>query len=245
MPGFVTSQVWRANGVAIMLRSIRRYVLLATLPLVVFCVFALADMNTARIGVPGAMTPGHEAVACSACHQPAPGSLRQQVQANLYHLLGQRKHGAILGHLPVRAGVCLECHTRPDDRHPVYRFREPRFSEAVELIDARTCLTCHQEHHGRRISATPDFCAACHKPLELKADPLDVPHHVLIAEGNWTSCLTCHDFHGNHLAVPPAQMSAAHPLESIALYFDTGPDPYGARKFIAANTPSPQTGDPE
>jgi len=82
------------------------------------------------------MTPGHEAVDCSACHLPAAGTLRQQVQANLYHLVGQRKHGAMLGHLPVQAGVCHDCNTRPDDRHPIYRFQEPRFFEAVKQIDA-------------------------------------------------------------------------------------------------------------
>lgn len=179
------------------------------------------------------MIPGHEAVDCSACHLPAAGTLRQQVQANLYHLMGQRKHGAMLGHLPVQAGVCLDCHTRPDDRHPIYRFQEPRFSEAVKQIDARTCLTCHQEHQGRRISAPLDYCSACHEPLRLKSDPLDVPHDVLIDQEDWSSCLTCHDFHGNHHAAPPGQLSAAMSLENVALYFENGQDPYGAKRFVA------------
>lgn len=215
---------------------------MATLPLAAFCIFAVVDMNSARIGAPGAMTPGHEAVDCNACHLPAAGSLRQQVQANVYHLIGQRQHAAMLGHLPVKALVCHECHIRPNDRHPVYRFQEPRFSEAVKQIDARSCLTCHQEHQGRRISAPLDYCSACHEPLRLKNDPLDVPHDVLIEQGNWSSCLTCHDFHGNHIGAPPAQLSAAMSLETVASYFESGKDPYGAKRFVVESSAEDSAG---
>ena len=37
---------------------------------------------------PGKMNTGHERLACDSCHRPAPGTVRQQLQANARYLLG-------------------------------------------------------------------------------------------------------------------------------------------------------------
>jgi len=40
----------------------------------------------------GPMNSGHDTIKCESCHQDAPGSYRQQIQANLRYALGLRKH---------------------------------------------------------------------------------------------------------------------------------------------------------
>src|SRR6187401_720798 len=78
----------------------------------------------------GPMNTGHEALECRSCHLPAPGTMRQQIQANFKYLLGRRESEADFGYRPVSNDTCIDCHDRPNDRHPVSRFLEPRFDEA-------------------------------------------------------------------------------------------------------------------
>jgi hypothetical protein len=87
--------------------------------------------------------------------------MRQQIQANLPHWLGLRQTGASFGHEPLASRHRLDCHSRDKDRHPTFRFREPRFAGVVATPDTRTCLSCHAEHRGRCVStmATATGCA--------------------------------------------------------------------------------------
>lgn len=204
-----------------------------------FLVAALAYApNYGRSVVRGAMTPGHEGVPCVRCHALAPGTMRQQVQANVRHWLGLRRVGASFGHEPVSSKPCLDCHGRDSDRHPIHRFREPRFAAVTRMLDARSCLSCHAEHIGRRLSMRDgEFCKLCHGGLKPRVDPITPSHHELVTGARWGTCLTCHDFHGNHPVKPPARFELAHDGGAVRAYLASGPDPYSAAKIHKAKQP--------
>jgi len=183
----------------------------------------------------GPMNTGHGRLACTSCHRDTPGSFRQQIQANLRFALGLRETSAYFGRLPVGNGECLACHERPNDRHPVYRFLEPRFSQARERLQAHQCASCHAEHRGERVTlAEAGFCQQCHKDTKLRKDPVDVPHADLIARKQWDTCLGCHDFHGNHVMQTFQSVDRRAPAGKIRAYFEGGPSPYGTRLYHKA-----------
>ncbi|MBX9591322.1 MAG: hypothetical protein K2X43_18700 [Hyphomonadaceae bacterium] len=188
--------------------------------------------------VHGPMTPGHEHIACVRCHAVAPGSMRQQAQANVRYWLGLRRTGASFGHEPVTSKPCLDCHARENDRHPIHRFREPRFLLVTRTLDTRSCLSCHAEHRGVRLTvANGEFCQLCHHDLKPRVDPITPSHPQLVAERRWTTCLTCHDFHGNHPVKAPTQLEHAHDAQAIQAYLAAGPDPYSTTKIHGAKRP--------
>lgn len=187
-----------------------------------------------RFHVSGPMNVGHEALGCQDCHKQAEGTTRQQIQANVRYYLGWRKTGVDFGHQAVSNAECLACHERPNDRHPVFRFFEPRFFEARQTMQPHLCSSCHLEHSGKRITAEPTFCVNCHEGLKVKNDPLTISHEALIAAQNWESCLGCHDFHGNHLMKTETNVQAAIELERILEYFDGAPSPYSEKKAYQA-----------
>ena len=179
----------------------------------------------------GPMNSGHEDLSCITCHTDAKGNLMQQVQANISYAVGVRKNSVDFGSKDVTSDNCLECHDRPNDRHPIYRFSEPRFNDALKNIDATNCITCHSEHHGERVTIdVSDFCMNCHQDLVLEEDPLDVSHEELIRKTNWSTCIQCHDFHGNHKYEVPSILKDTIPIKTINDYFKGGKDPYGNDK---------------
>jgi len=179
----------------------------------------------------GPMNTGHDDLSCTACHADASGNLMQQVQSNISYAVGVRKSSVDFGTKDVTADNCLQCHDRPNDRHPTYRFSEPRFKGALKQIDATSCITCHSEHHGARVTLEAgDFCINCHQDLEVENDPLDIEHKLLIAQEKWSTCLQCHDFHGNHRYEVPEKMKDTISLKAIKEYFDGGKDPFGDDK---------------
>jgi hypothetical protein len=177
--------------------------------------------------VRGPMNTGHDDIDCEHCHQPAPGSLRQQLQANARHLLGLRGSAADFGLQRVGNAQCLACHDFPEERHPVFRFTEPRFERARLALHPETCVSCHVEHRGVRVTLPDnDYCRHCHGETRLKRDPLDVSHETLIDDGRWESCLGCHDFHGNHVMTTRRRLADVIPPERVAAYFRGGASPY-------------------
>lgn len=183
----------------------------------------------------GPMNTGHEELECQDCHTKAKGNIMQQLQANAMHLAGMRSSEADFGLENVDNKKCLECHDRPNDRHPVHRFTEPRFADARKEIKITECETCHTEHSGVRMTlATTEYCVNCHSDLKMKDDPLDVPHDVLIKKGDWKTCLQCHDFHGNHIMEAPSLMKDTIPFKIIRAYISGGKDPYGDQKKYKA-----------
>lgn len=205
------------------------------LGLVCLALFLLPGMK--KLSVRGPMNIGHESLACGDCHKDAPGTARQQIQANIRYFLGARAKPAVFGHERVNNDTCIECHDRPNDRHPVFRFNEPRFREARAAIKPQECTSCHQEHHGIRVSQSQEFCVNCHSDLSMKNDPISVPHETLVAEQKWDTCLGCHDFHGNHDMETPIRLEAVYESSSIQDYFDgKAPSPYGVNKFYKAKS---------
>jgi len=110
-----------------------------------------------RSVVPGHMTPGHERLACVECRAAAPGTTRRQVRANVLLWAGFRRTGASFGHEPGSRASCTGCHARDDDRHPSFRFREPRFAAVNRTLDACDCLTCHDVHGNHPVRAPHRF----------------------------------------------------------------------------------------
>lgn len=182
----------------------------------------------------GPMNPGHEKLDCNECHVEAEGSTRQQLQANVQYLLGNRIDTVPVGHHPVSNADCLACHRRPKDSHPVFRFLEPRFSKARTEIAPQHCNSCHREHSGQRVSMKIDTCKTCHKKLALKKEPLKISHKQLIKEKRWKSCLGCHDFHGNHKMKTETDLNLIITEQRIAAYFRDSKSPYSEnRKYKA------------
>lgn len=179
----------------------------------------------------GPMNSGHAEISCDYCHRPARGSLRQQIQANARYLVGLRATPADFGLQAADNDQCLACHERPNDRHPVFRFNEPRFQKARQAIHPETCTSCHTEHRGVRTTlSTIGFCRHCHEDTRLKNDPVEVSHLSLIDDERWDTCLRCHDFHGNHVYPVATAMDELIPLERIRDYLAGGASPYGDDK---------------
>lgn len=176
---------------------------------------------------PGPANSGHEQLHCGDCHRPSDGDARQQIQANLKHFLGLRQTGAYFQFKPVTNRDCLECHERPDDRHPVQRFNEPRFAEARKKLHPETCVACHSEHQGVRVTRQDTgFCQVCHQEFSLKHDSISIPHQTLVKQERWLTCLGCHDFHGNHKIAVPTDVGKAIGSALIADYFKGAKSPY-------------------
>lgn len=182
----------------------------------------------------GPMLPGHEKLKCFSCHKDELGSFRQQLQANIQYLLNNRRDAVSVGLRPVENNECIKCHERPNERHPVYRFREPKYRKAREEIKADTCIACHLEHKSKRITVPMSFCVHCHDELKLKNDPVDVSHKRLIRDKNWDSCLTCHDYHGNHDMKVEVKIEKAIPVSELKKYFNRGANPYPGKIITKA-----------
>lgn len=179
----------------------------------------------------GDFVNGHDVLTCTECHHPSQGTTRQQVQALVRNLLFNAGYEVDFGFEKVSSQMCLACHARSDDRHPIYRFNEPRFIEAVKEVPANSCLGCHSEHNGRTVNLKEvTYCKACHSDLTLKNDPVDISHEVLVKSTDWGSCLGCHDFHGNHQRSTQLLYGDAVGIEEIEAYFAGGPSPYGQEK---------------
>jgi hypothetical protein len=189
---------------------------------------ALCAPGCEHLHAAGPMNVGHAVVACAGCHREAPGTMRQQLQAAARSWTGLHDRAVDVGFQPVTSRECTECHDRPDDRHPGFRFLEPRFNVAREELHPERCESCHREHSGVRITvAETTYCRHCHGELVVENDPLDVSHATLVAGRQWGSCLGCHDYHGNHAGKPPRRLADAIPVERIEAYFVGGRSPYG------------------
>ena len=186
--------------------------------------------------MPGPSNVGHEDVQCKYCHISAVGTFRQQIQANVQYLLGKRPKIADFGRKDVSNESCTGCHKRPDDRHPVYRFFEPRYKKVRQQLKPQFCISCHLEHTGNRVTLTETtYCQSCHKKLVLKNDQISIPHHELIREKRWQTCLGCHDFHGNHILETEKKVAKLISPQRILEYFQGGDSPYSDKKYKQAS----------
>lgn len=194
-------------------------------------VAVLRTPSNERLSSPGGAADHHGALSCDQCHQAAPGTTRQQIQANLRAWIGLREGGAPLCTDPVDNRDCLACHDNRADAHPVHLFMEPRFEAARSAIHPESCRSCHSEHETRLTSITGSFCVHCHEDLELREDPATPTHASLVEAERFDTCLQCHDYHGSHSNETPTRLVDAPPLSTITSYL-AGEDvrPYGALK---------------
>lgn len=215
---------------------LRNLAVLLALPVSAIGGLSLVTDNFTDIVAHGPIQQGHLEVDCSGCHTKGEGSVRQQLQANVKFALGMRATGVNFGYQPVTSDHCLACHERPNERHPIYRFNEPRFSQARQQIAVNSCVGCHSEHGDERVSINETFCSHCHDDLLLKNDPLDVSHADLVVDEAWGSCMGCHDFHGNHPHEPQTRIRDAFQVEVVRDYFKNGLDPFGGPKLYEAKS---------
>ena len=194
----------------------------------------LLSPESGQLITPGPMNTGHELLVCESCHKNAKGSLRQQLQANVQYFLGNKESLVDIGYRPVGNSDCLACHSRKNDRHPVFRFYEPRFKNARESVQPHLCISCHLEHKGVRVTAETDFCSSCHEDLEIKKDSLQVSHKQLVKQKKWKSCLGCHDYHGNHIMKVTNDSVNSHSDKVITEYFNGDDSPYSTKKRYKA-----------
>jgi predicted CXXCH cytochrome family protein len=128
--------------------------------------------------LPGATSVGHHQIelACEACHTRGFAD-RSALQE-----------------------ACVGCHGAElkdaDDKHPLAKFTDPRNAALLEKIDARACVTCHQEHRpgitqAMGVTQPADFCFHCHQQIAEER-----PSH---AGMGFETCGSagCHNFHDN------------------------------------------------
>ncbi|VAW97873.1 hypothetical protein MNBD_GAMMA23-2507 [hydrothermal vent metagenome] len=199
--------------------------------LVVFILTLLSLSDTYQWRMPGPLNTGHEKLQCNECHELAKHGFRAQIQANIDYLFGKRTSLVSFNFESPGNKDCLSCHEREDDNHPVYRFNEPRFSDARKAIVPQYCTSCHKEHSGVRVSSDIDYCQHCHEDIEVKNDPLDISHADLVVLKDWHTCLACHDFHGNHIMKVATKIKYMKAQKLIKNYFAGGKDPYSEKKY--------------
>ncbi len=227
--------VRRVFDIGPLLRQWRYLGLLAGIMLGSLTVALLSVPERSSLVAKGPMNTGHEGLACSECHSPAKGTTAQQVSANVYHWLGLRQSTTGFGSQDVTSEDCLACHTRPEDRHPISRFLEPRFAEARRHLKVYDCIACHTEHQGKRVTLTTiGYCTHCHQDAELEDDPISPTHVELVRAEAWNTCLQCHDFHGNHEMNTPTRIEDGVSEEQLWGYFHGAPDPYSIDKAVEA-----------
>jgi hypothetical protein len=216
--------------------TIRLTALVFMIPVAFVGIVALGSQGFNDVIAHGPIQAGHSNIQCTDCHRRNDTTARQQIQANLYHVLGWRENSVDFGYAAVTSSECLDCHERPNERHPIYRFREPRFAQAIEVVDATSCLGCHSEHNDQRSFVELDYCSVCHDDLKLQNDPVDTSHDSLVQNAQWQTCLGCHDFHGNHTQAAPTLLREAAPVQDIIDYLAAGNSPYGTEKRYKAET---------
>lgn len=217
-------------------RTRQNVAFLCGLSLGLICLIVLIIPQGEKHLMPGPSNSGHQDVACRFCHLSATGTIRQQLQDITSYALGKRALATDFGFQAVTNEHCISCHKRPDDRHPVYRFFEPRYKEVRNSLKPQHCISCHQEHLGVRVTQQNiGYCVACHEKLVLKEDPLSISHQQLIREKKWSSCLGCHDFHGNHKMKTRTKVADVIDPAIIHHYFQGGKSPSSDQKYYKAS----------
>ena len=109
-------------------------------------------------------------------------------------------HTSVFGGADVLQNACVNCHgaelKAANDAHPKSKFTDPRNADRTAALDARYCVTCHQEHRSKitqamGVTLPQDFCFKCHQDIAQ-----DRPSHAGLA---FTTCASsgCHNFHDN------------------------------------------------
>ncbi len=96
--------------------------------------------------------------------------------------------------------ACLGCHSEElkmaHDSHPLKKFTDPRNADRVARLDARNCVTCHNEHQREQtramgVTLPEDYCFECHQDIATER-----PSHTGMAFNTCASA-GCHNYHDN------------------------------------------------
>lgn len=172
--------------------------------------------NDKTMFLPGMTTSGHYQIeqACQVCHTPFKGVTQE---------------------------ACLSCHgaelKAANDSHPKSKFTDPRNADRVTILDARQCITCHQEHRPTQtramgVTLANDYCFYCHVDVAK-----DRPSHANLGFATCASA-GCHNFHDNtalyedfllkHRREPPLLPQGAVPARQLG----TADHPYATRSLL-------------
>jgi len=103
------------------------------------------------------------------------------------------------------------------------------FAQARAETGAQQGASCHREHSAVRVTApSTGYCVSCHQDMKVKDDKTSPTHDYLVRNKQWTACLQCHDYHGNHKWNAPLRLQDAATLEALDKYLQGGPSPFGA-----------------
>ena len=183
---------------------------------------------------------GHEQLHCADCHEESPGTVRQQIQAKIQFWLGNRGDIA-WQHSPINNKTCTDCHDQSDNVHASHLFLESKYEAQRAEFAPEQCVSCHQEHRNNRVNIqSMTFCSECHNDMQLETDSLKPPssptHDELVQANDWSSCLGCHDYHGNHIRETPIMYSERIPIQDIRTYIHNGNAIYGTNTLHPATT---------
>ena len=147
---------------------------------------------------------------------PKPADSSTVDAASDWHLPGETTHGHYQIELKcqachdrgggVREQSCNDCHAAAlkagRDTHPKSKFDDPSSTHLLTILDARSCLTCHEEHVSDRmramngtanmgVSVPDDFCWQCHEDVAEER-----PSHAGMAFDTCSN-IGCHNYHDN------------------------------------------------
>lgn len=109
-------------------------------------------------------------------------------------------HTSVFGGKDVLQDACVKCHgadlKTANDAHPLSKFTDPRNADRIVGLDARYCVTCHQEHRpgttrAMGVTVPDDYCFHCHQDIAK-----DRPSHAGLKFDTCNSA-GCHNFHDN------------------------------------------------
>jgi len=165
----------RARG---LLTSLWALWILSSLAASAVFAYMLLETEDQTVFMPGPLSDGHHQLSgdCTSCHTNGFG-----------------------GDVALQE-ACESCHgdarVKPFDSHPKAKFDDPRNAARLEMIDARTCVTCHVEHQPEHtltdgLTQPGDFCVYCH--LDISEER---PSHI---DMEFVDCTTsgCHNYHDN------------------------------------------------
>ena len=129
-------------------------------------------------------------------------------------------------------GGCAD--SAPDGSAPI----PPPSRPNVLLVSIDTLRADHLGCYGYGRDTSPALDALAAQGLQFvyayAPSPSTSPSHAtLFADGEWDTCLQCHDFHGNHDLKRgehefPVSMDEAFGLEAVRSYLRDGARVYGA-----------------
>lgn len=208
------SKVFRLEA----LLNLRTFIIGAGVLLLVWLslVFGLG-LEQQTMFLPGTTSDGHALfeASCASCHE---------------------------GFQPVSNDTCMHCHEAElaADVHGTSKFRDPRWAEYLQRLDALTCTACHNEHvhmFGRGVHLQPDLCMACHQGI-IQGDLQS--HTGFDPDGCWTA--GCHNFHDHrsistgflrdNLDQPPMLPVPTLPARLVTTQADRPPLPDLEAKFL-------------